>query len=177
MTSLPLNYNDAFGFYSEHINRQELFSLLYANRLKITGSIPSVVWELFGAILTGKLGKDGYGADLIGFEVKSASQTNGSFEYQYHLNTGMSKLYEDMEVDHLFCTYSPDYQYVDVYLVKGYDLRDYFEKWIPEYESNYSDKTSVMRRQRFRKGIPRGVAQRRGELVMLIEDGYLKYTK
>jgi len=171
-----LRYKDAFSFYKTQIYRKELFVLLKKHHLKVTGSIPSVMWELFGSILTGKHGKSGYGADLIGYEVKSAAESNSSFEYQYHLNTGLEKLKEDKEVDHLFCSYSSDYRNILVYLVKGSQLEDKFDTWIPEYVANYADRTSSQRRQRFRKAITRNMVLTRGTLVMEIKECDLKYT-
>ena len=100
-----LNIKDAYQYYFKHINRIERFKLLEAHQLPVAGSVPSIDWELFGSILTGSQGTLGYGADLENYEVKSATE-GSSFEYQYHLNTGTSKLDEDMRVDHIFISYS-----------------------------------------------------------------------
>lgn len=104
---ISLHFKDAFNFYRAHINRTDFFALLKAHNLKTSGSVPSITWELFGSILTGRRGKSGYGADLEGIEIKSAI-AGSSFEYQYHLNTGLDKLKEDQVVDHYFCSYSAD---------------------------------------------------------------------
>ena len=48
--------DDAFKFYKKHIYDEEKISLLKKYNLKIAGSVPSVLWELFGAILTGRSG-------------------------------------------------------------------------------------------------------------------------
>lgn len=66
----------AFEFYSSHIYDEALVALLQKYNLKVAGSVPSVKWELFGALLTGSIGAGGIGADLVGWEVKSA--TSGS---------------------------------------------------------------------------------------------------
>ena len=81
----------AYNFYARHIYDSEKIALLQEHNLKIPGSVPSVMWELFGALLTGRRGAGNTGADLLGWEVKSAKGT-GSFEYQYHLNTGPGKV-------------------------------------------------------------------------------------
>lgn len=175
---MALNYLEAYKFYTEHINRTALFQLLESRNLKVAGSVPSIVWELFGSILTGKKGTGGYGADLDGVEIKSAAE-GSSFEYQYHLNTGLSKLEEDQRVDHFFCSYCPDYRSFKVYFVKGCDLAPYFQKWMPEYQKNYrkSEDSEVteqgQRRQRFRKSIPNGYVVQKGILVMEVRDGKL----
>jgi hypothetical protein len=171
-----LDYDSAYSFYKSYIFRTDLFLLLESRGLNTKGSVPSVIWELFGSILTGQSGKLGHGSDLVGYEVKSAIHGNASFEYQYHLNTGLQKLQEDKTVDHIFCNYSADYKNVDVYLVKGSLLAHKFDAWIPEYEQNYCDRLSSLRRQRFRKGISRSVVIKLGSLVMKIEDCDLKYT-
>jgi len=123
-----LNINDAYQYYSEHINRAERFELLEEHQLPVAGSVPSIDWELFGSILTGSKGTPGYGADLENYEVKSATEGN-SFEYQYHLHGGISKLEEDMQVDHIFISYSSNYRDVTVRLVKGEALAAEFESW------------------------------------------------
>ena len=38
--------------------------------LETSGSVPSITWELFGSILTRRMSKGGYGADLEGIEIK-----------------------------------------------------------------------------------------------------------
>lgn len=164
-----LNIKDAFDYYYEHINRTERFDLLNEHNLPIPGSVPPVDWELFGSILTGEKGSDGYGADLENYEVKSAGE-GGSFEYQYHLNAGLQKLDEDMEVDHIFISYTRDYQNVTVRLVKGEDLNDTFESWRAGLIKNYSGENP---RQRYRKSISLGKVKRLGTKVIEIKDGEL----
>lgn len=166
----------AFQFYTRHIFDEEKISLLEMHNLKVAGSVPSVLWELFGALLTERTGSGLIGADLQGWEVKSAKE-GGSYEYQYHLNTGNSKLLEDCEVNHLFCMYSKTYENVIVRAMQGSNLADHFFKlWQPEYLKNYDvsiDKSQ--RRQRFRKSIPRGYVEKNGILVMEIKEGKLIY--
>lgn len=175
---IRLQYRAAFDFYRLHINRSDFFKLLEKHNLKTTGSVPSITWELFGSILTGRNGKSGYGADLEGIEIKSAI-AGGSFEYQYHLNTGLGKLEEDQIVDHFFCSYSADYQSFQVYFATGKSVTPFFNKWIPEYLKNYNKSelaTSLeasARRQRFRRSISFGWVSKNCRLVMEVKEGEL----
>ncbi len=143
--------------------------MLRKHHKHVAGSVPSIYWELFGAILTGDKGKEGYGSDLEHHEVKSSVQ-GASFEYQYHLNAGKQKLLEDINVDHVFVSYSPDYKDIDVRLVKGSALKERFDSWMPGLIANYEGET---RRQRYRKNIPYGVVARSGELMMQVRQGEL----
>lgn len=166
----------AFKFYSRHIYDEEKIGLLNKHKLKIAGSVPSVIWELFGAILTERSGAGTTGADLQGWEVKSA-KASGSYEYQYHLNTGAAKLKEDCEVNHLFCSYSETYKDVVVRVMHGADLADkYFKAWEPDYIKNYGASVpDSQRRQRFRKSVSFGYVEDEGILVLKIENSKLVY--
>lgn len=164
---------EAYDYYDRHINRQERFDLLKEHNLSVAGSIPNIDWELFGAILTGDKGKKGYGADLDRHEIKSAVSGN-SFEYQYHLHGGETKLNEDMTVDHIFISYSPDYQNVLVRLVAGAELASIFESWRSGLVLNY---TGENRKQRYRKSIAYSTVVKKGQTLMQIQDGRLVYTK
>ena len=164
-----LNIKDAYQYYSKHINRTERFELLEEHQLPVAGSVPSIDWELFGSILAGSKGTPGYGADLENYEVKSATE-GSNFEYQYHLHGGISKLDEDMKVDHIFISYSKDYKHVTVRLVKGKDLATEFESWRAGLLENYSGETP---RQRYRKSIAFGLIQELGQIIVQIEDGVL----
>ena len=160
---------NAHEFYKRFIYLEELQQLLEKHKLPVAGSIPSVNWELFGAILTGDEGKGGYGSDLKLHEIKSAKET-GSFEYQYHLHTGKQKLVEDMKVDHLFISYSPDYQNVDVRIISGDKLKQKFESWLPGLIANYK---GAKRKQRYRRSISLGFVKKHGTMVMQIKKGEL----
>ena len=164
-----LNIKDAYQYYFKHINRTERFKLLEAHQLPVAGSVPSIDWELFGSILTGSQGTPGYGADLENYEVKSATE-GSSFEYQYHLHGGISKLEEDMKVDHIFISYSSNYRNVMVRLVKGEALAAEFESWRTGLLENYSGEAP---RQRYRKSIAFGLIKELGQIVVQIEDGVL----
>lgn len=175
---MELQFRAALDFYQIHINRSDFFTLLEEHNLRLRGAIPSITWELFGSILTGQKGRRGNGADLDGIEIKSAIE-GSSFEYQYHLNTGLDKLKEDQVVDHLFCSYAPDYQSFRVYFATGKLLSPFFSDWIPQYLKNYNkteDATSVEaseRRQRFRRSIPFGWVTKNAQLVMEVRNGKL----
>ena len=164
-----LNIKDAYQYYFKHINRIERFELLEAHQLPVAGSVPSIDWELFGSILTGSKGTPGYGADLENYEVKSATE-GSSFEYQYHLHGGISKLEEDMQVDHIFISYSSNYRDVTVRLVKGEALVAEFESWRAGLIENYSGESP---KQRYRKSIAFGLIQELGQVIVQIEDGVL----
>lgn len=166
----------AFELYARHIYDEEKIELLTKHNLKIAGSVPSVLWELFGALLTERSGSGLTGADLLGWEVKSAKE-GGSYEYQYHLNTGAAKLKEDCEVNHLFCTYSETYKDIAVRVMHGPDLAaKFFKSWEPNYLKNYGASVpDSQRRQRFRKSISFGYIEKNGVLVLKIENGALTY--
>mgnify|MGYP003375569975 CR=1 FL=1 len=166
--------DSAYKFYCKHIYDEEKILLLQENNLKVAGFVPSVMWELFGAILTGRSGVGNVGADLNGWEVKSAKE-NSSFEYQYHLNTGAKKLHEDCLVNHLFLTYSEMYKNVIARAIKGENLANqFFMKWEPQYFSNYdSSIPSNARRQRFRKNIPFNYVETNGHIILIIKDSIM----
>lgn len=172
MTSI----DKAYELYTRHIYDEEKIALLTENNLKTAGSVSSVLWELFGSVLTERSGSGLIGADLLGWEVKSAKE-GGSYEYQYHLNTGAAKLKEDCGVNHLFCTYSETYKDVTVRAMRGHDLAEkYFKSWEPDYLKNYDSLVpSSQRRQRFRKNISFGYIEKNGVLVLEIKDGRLIY--
>lgn len=127
-------------------------------------------------MLTERSGSGLTGADLLGWEVKSAKE-GGSYEYQYHLNTGAEKLKEDCEVNHLFCTYSETYKDVVVRVMRGKDLASkFFKVWEPNYLINYDVSVpDSQRRQRFRKSISFGYVKANGVLVLKIKNGKLVY--
>jgi hypothetical protein len=159
----------AHDFYRKFIYNEELQTLLQKHHKHVAGSVPSIYWELFGAILTGDKGKEGYGSDLEHHEIKSSVQ-GASFEYQYHLHGGRQKLLDDTKVDHVFVSYSPDYKDIDVRLVKGSVLKERFDSWMPGLVTNYEGEA---RRQRYRKNIPYGLVVRSGELMMQVRQGEL----
>jgi len=71
-------------------------------------------WEVFASILVKDVGtKLTRGVDLSRYEVKSA-ENGGSYEYQYHKNTGKQKLNDDMHVGHLFFDHRDNLRSVDL---------------------------------------------------------------
>lgn len=166
------NTKAAYDYYDKHINRKERFDLLEEYNLSVAGSIPNIDWELLGAILTGDKGKKSYGSDLSMHEIKSAVSGN-SFEYQYHLHGGEAKLNEDMTVDHIFISYSANYQNVVVRFVAGAELASIFEGWRPGLVLNY---TGENRKQRYRKSIAYSTVVKKGQILMQIQDGRFAYV-
>ena len=167
---MPLFDTDAaFAYYAEHIHRQARFDLLEEHNFEIAGSIPSVDWELLGAILTGDDRKIGYGSDLKDHEVKSAVE-GSSFEYQYHRHGGLAKLDEDKNVDHVFISYAPDYKRLTVRLVDRTKLSPTFESWRDGLIQNYQ---GTAPRQRYRKSISFGTVVREGEIILRVENNQL----
>lgn len=166
--------DDAYEIYQKYIFDESLNKLLTDSNLPIPGSVASVRWELFGSKLTGRNRVQNTGADLNGCEVKSA-KTGGSFEYQYHLNTGAEKLKDDCKVNHIFCTYSETYKDVTVYAIKGEQLAaKHFEKWIDGYLKNYEISSTGTKLQRFRKTIPYGYVKKNGKIILTIVNSKLE---
>lgn len=161
----------AYDCYVGHIYDAEKISLLREYNLKVAGHVHSVMWELFCALLTGERAEGITGADLNGWEVKSA-KNGGSFEYQYHRNAHLEKLDEDCIVNHIFCTYSENYDGVVVRAMTGSELREgYFDSWRPECIEEYSK----IETRRFRRSISSGHVNNNGLLVLTIENGQLTY--
>lgn len=162
-----LNIIGAMDYYEKHIFRQDRFAIFQGYGFSIVGSVPSVDWEVFGAILTGDQKRAGYGSDLTRLEVKSAVDGN-SFEYQYHKEHGEEKLDEDKTIDHLFISYSKNYQSVVVRYVEAARLAPIFESWRVGYQERYAAGG-----QRFRKSISFGFVLEHGEIVLRITEGEL----
>lgn len=159
----------AFAYYDEHINRPSRFELLEERNLPVAGSIHPIDWELFAALLTNDEGQGRKGSDLKRHEVKSALIGN-SFEYQYHLHGGRTKLDSEETINHLFISYSPDYQSVVARLIPGTALARYFGQWRDPLAANYEGET---RRQRFRRSIPYRAVVEMGIVLIQIEEGRL----
>ena len=166
---MPVFDIDAAAYYAKRIHRQERFDPLEEHNFDIAGSIPSIDWELFGAILTGDDRKLGYGSDLKDHEVKSAVE-GSSFEYQYHRHGGLAKLDEDKTVDHVFVSYAPDYKRVTVRLVDRSKLASIFESRRDGLVQNYQGTTP---KQRYRKSVAYGTVMWEGEIILQIEGSRL----
>ena len=124
-------------------------------------------WEVFASILLRDPGKKkAAGVDLSQYEVKSAFN-GGSYEYQYHKNTGKDKLQKDMEVGHLFFDHRDNLKLVDLRYAHGSQMIEFFERWLQDYPDPYP--------QRYRKNIPFNWVKRNGLLVMTLENGEVTY--
>lgn len=175
MERMMSGIDEAFDIYTSYIYDEQKLDLLEKHNLKIAGSVPSVIWELFGAILTGRSGAGTTGADLNGWEVKS-SKIKGNYEYQYHLNSGLEKLHEDCKVNHLFCSYSENYKNVFVRAMNGSNLEKFFLSWEDDLIKNYDSSTpAAQRRQRFRKNITYTHVARNGIPILTIKDGKISF--
>jgi hypothetical protein len=97
---------------------------------------------------------------------KSAKR-GGSYEYQYHRNTGLEKLAKDMEVGHLFFDYYDNLKEVDLRYLHGSQLAEYFGKWRSECPNPYP--------QRYRKNVPYGFVKQHGTLLMTLKDGEVAF--
>jgi hypothetical protein len=100
------------------------------------------------------------------FHIKSAV-SGGSYEYQYHKNTGREKLAQDAEVGHLFFSHADNLRVVNLRYVHGEQMRDFFRRWLAEYPEPYL--------QRYRKNIPFGWVNQNGVLRMTLTDGEVTY--
>ena len=130
------------------------------------GILPSD-WEVFASMLVDDLGqKLAAGIDLTNYEVKSAKRT-GSYEYQYHKESGREKLLKDATFGHLFFDYSSTLKDVDLRYMHGSDLQEYFDKWLSQFPASQEEYKS----QRFRRSIPYGAVKTRGKLLMTLKDG------
>jgi hypothetical protein len=162
---------DAFSFYEQFILKysQDKAQIYERYGFTLQGSIGSKDWEVLAAILLGDRARDGDGADLMNYEVKSAVIGN-SFEYQYHKNSGIEKLNMDKLVDHVFISRNETYTDVSVWLVDRVHLISIFDDWRPELEANYDSTT----RQRFRKSVSHGFVRQHGQKIFSISEGRLE---
>jgi hypothetical protein len=126
-------------------------------------------WEVFASMLVRDLGmKLAAGVDLSEHEVKSAAE-GGSYEYQYHKNTGKDKLKKDQEVGHLFFDHRDNLRRVDLRYAHGSAMKEFFQKWLKEYPDPY--------RQRYRKGIPFRWVKKNAQLLMTLVDGEVTFPE
>lgn len=173
MSEVELDLPLALWFYEEFIRHPHEQKRVLRRHFGFTAGRPgsSEDWELFTAILlkSGRNAGSRYGHDLAGAEVKSA-RVGSSFEYQYHLNTGVAKLDAEHTIDHVFVSY--DDEGVVVRLVPGEMLKDTFASWRDPLLANY-DALNPSRRQRFRKTVPYGTVLRLGRVLLQIQAGVL----
>lgn len=144
---------------------------LYSSRgVHSPGAAMSSDWEVFASILVKDLGKKlAAGIDLSQYEVKSATD-GGSYEYQYHKNTGKKKLQKDMEVGHLFFDHRNNLRNVDLRYVHGSSMKEeFFKRWLTNYPDPYP--------QRYRKNVPFPWVKQNGILLMTLTDGEVTFPK
>jgi hypothetical protein len=171
MSTEELFIREAYQYHRQDIYNEARLQLMRQYNIPIPGSVSHRLWQLFGAILTGKMGRSGPGLDLQDYEVKSSTE-GASFEYQYHLNTGEAKLLEDMKASHIFISYSPDYQNVTVRTISGSSLEALFQSWLPGFRARYESQES---NRRYRRNIPLGTVRQQGTIIMQIQGGKLIY--
>ncbi|TAJ07577.1 MAG: hypothetical protein EPO61_12650 [Nitrospirae bacterium] len=161
-----LDFEKALMFFHAYMYGpvQGKLRLYSARGVRPGGVAMSSDWEVFASMLVRDLGtKLGSGIDLSGYEVKSA-EDGGSYEYQYHKNTGKDKLRKDMEVGHLFFDHRNNLKNVDLRYAHGSWLKEqFFESWLKQYPEPYP--------QRYRKSISFGWIKQNGVLLMTLKDG------
>jgi len=129
--------------------------------------VPFRDWEVFAAILVNDRGSGvAYGSDLTAHEVKSAT-FGGSFEYQYHKNTGRQKFEHDQTVEHVFVVYDDSYRSVAVYTLTAAQFGTFAAGWRANLEASYGVGST---QQRFRRSIAFGDVTRSGALGARVAD-------
>ena len=154
-------------FYRNYICNPSLLQIYEANGFSPAGTVHFRTWEVFASQIIGETRKPGNGSDFASYEVKSAVKGN-SFEYQYHKNTGIEKLEEDMQVSHMFMSYSPNYSEVSIRVVPASQLKPFFESWKSGLAVAYGDDNP---KQRYRRSIPYGTVQKLGTEILAFKDG------
>lgn len=142
--------------------------LYSARSVHSPGVAMSSDWEVFASILVNDIGKKlSGGIDLSNHEVKSSAE-GGSYEYQYHKNTGKKKLKDDMKARHLFFDHRNNLRNVDLRYVHGSLMKkEFFDKWFADYPDPYP--------QRYRKNIPFKWVKKNGILLMTLTDGEVTF--
>ena len=155
----------AFEYYVEFILNKKRFNLLNKYNFNINGSVHSIDWEIFCAILFDSE-KDKL-SDLKHYEIKSACKGN-SFEYQYHKNKGIDKLINDNKVNHIYITYDNNYKNIDVYILNFNIMKHIIKKWRCKFTKNYK-----IGKQRYRKSISYKFMKSNSTCILKIRDGKL----
>lgn len=164
-----LDFEKALMFFHAYMYGplQGKLRLYNARGVRSVSKAQSSDWEVFASILVKDLGaKLTRGVDLSRYEVKS-SEEGGSYEYQYHKNSGKEKIKKDMQAGHLFFDHSDNLRKVDLRYVTGSALKEFFESWLDEYPDPYP--------QRYRKNIPFSWVKKNGLLLMSLKDGEVEY--
>lgn len=139
-----------------------------SRNIRVGSVITSSDWEVLASLLVQDSGlKSTSGLDLHEYEVKSASD-GGSYEYQYHKETGIEKLKTDMEVGHLFFNHSDYLSNVELRYIHGSQAKElYFSKWLENFPDPYP--------QRYRKSIPYGWVKDNAALLLKLKDGEVAF--
>jgi hypothetical protein len=166
-----LDFEKALMFFHAYMYGplQGKLRLYGARKVRSAAAAMSSDWEVFASILVKDLGRKlAGGIDLSNYEVKSAVD-GGSYEYQYHKNTGKEKLAHDMEVGHLFFDHGDNLRKVTLYYAHGGQMGEFFKKWLQEYPDPYP--------QRYRKNIPFQWVKKHATLLMTLVDGEVTYPE
>jgi hypothetical protein len=166
-----LDFEKALMFFHAYMYGplQGKLRLYAARNVRSVGTAISSDWEVFASMLVNDLGqKLAAGIDLSNHEVKSAA-AGGSYEYQYHKNTGKKKLANDMKVGHLFFDHADNLRHVNLRYAHGNQMTTFFKKWLTEYPDPYP--------QRYRKSIPFQWVKKNGVLLMTLTDGEVTYPE
>lgn len=166
-----LDFEKALMFFHAYMfgPLQGKLRLYAAREVRPPGVAMSSDWEVFASILVRDVGRKlAAGIDLSEYEVKSA-QDGGSYEYQYHRNTGKEKLKSDIQAGHLFFDHRENLRHVDLRYAHGNAMKEFFERWLEEYPDPYP--------QRYRRNIPFQWVKKNGILLMTLTDGEVTYPE
>lgn len=156
----------AMKFFNDfmHGPLQAKLKVYQSRNVRMGSAVTPSDWEVFASLLTGCKGNGGVsGVDLRTVEVKSACK-GGSFEYQYHKDTGLAKLRKDMKSGHLFIVHNDFLNKVEVWYGEGKQMKkDYFNKWLANYPNPYP--------QWYRRSIPFGWVKGNGKLLLTVNGG------
>src|ERR1700733_9633499 len=164
-----LDFEKALMFFHAYMYGplQGKLRLYRARDAHSAGTALSSDWKVFASILVKDVGtKLTKGVDLSKYEVKSA-EGGGSYEYQYHKNSGKQKFVDDKRVGHLFFDHNDNLRSVDLRYASGAALSPFFDKWLREYPDPYP--------QRYRKNVPFRWVKEKGKLLMSLRDGEVTY--
>lgn len=166
-----LDFEKALMFFHAYMYGplQGKLRLYNAREVHPPGAAMSSDWVVFASILVRDVGKKlAAGIDLSQYEVKSASN-GGSYEYQYHKNTGKKKLKIDSEVGHLFFDHRNNLRHVDLRYAHGSSMNGFFRKWLRDYPDPYP--------QRYRNNVPFMWVKENAILLMTLQDGEVTFPK
>jgi len=158
----------ALDFYKKHLLEANSVLDPLLREYNFKSKIPSWKWEIFAAILVGDVSRGtNKGSDLENHEVKSRL-IGDDFEYQYHRRSWKEKLKQEIYIKHIYISYWPGFADLNVRIVDGIYLKEFFEKWEPEIIDAYEVKDP---KQRFRRYIPYATIVELGKLILRIRGG------